>query len=276
MKAVSHRWLRSAASGRVAVALLVVLLSVVGFVVTKRAVDADRRAAADRQATSVAQQLSTLLTGRAGTFAVGLGSLLAAERVPNGGRFAALVGSATTTAGLDQAMWVESVTARGRRAYETRIGAPITRLIGGGPAPPAPSYLPATFTTGLPRPPFRPGVDVSGLPALATTLQNPASVFAGTATSEETVAGQRGFFVVQGAQFGRGPGSRGFLVVFAPAGWLGQYLNENPQLTAISLDGHGLAGALATTPAASQAFEALTQQWRVDVASEPASQNQAI
>ena len=276
MKAASHRSLRSAASGRVAVALLVVLLSVVAFVVTKHAVDADRRAAADRQAASVAEQLSTLLTGRAGTLAVGLGNALAGERVPDSHRFAALVGGATTTIGLGQAMWVESVTARARRAYESRIGAPITRLFGGGPAPAAPSYLPATFTTGLPSPPFRPGVDVSSLRALATTLQNPASVFAGTATSEQTVAGQRGFFVVQGAQFGRGPGSRGFLVVFVPAGWLGQYLDENPRLTAISVGGHRLAGTLGTTPAASQSFLALTDRWRVDVASEPTTQLQAI
>ena len=273
MKAAWHRWLRSAASGRVAVGLVVVLLGVAGYIVTTHAVDSDRRAAADRQAATVAQQLSALLTERVGKLATGLGNALAGEPVPNGRRFAALVGGATTTVGLGQAMWVESVTAGGRRAYELRIGTPITRPPGSRPAPPARSYLPATFVTNLP---FRQGADMSALPALAATLQSPASVFAGTATSEETVAGQPGFFVVQGAQFGRGPGSQGFLVVFVPAGWLSQYLTENPHRTAISLDDRRLAGMLGTTPAASQSFVALTDRWQVDVASDPATQLQTI
>ena len=70
-------------------------------------------------------------------------------------------------------MWVEPVTSSGRSAYERRIGAPITRLPGTRPAGVAATYLPATFVTGLP---FRPGVDVSGLPALAATLRNPQAL----------------------------------------------------------------------------------------------------
>ena len=70
-------------------------------------------------------------------------------------------------------MWVEPVTSSGRSAYERRIGAPITRLPGTRPAGVAATYLPAMFVTGLP---FRPGVDVSGLPALAATLRNPQAL----------------------------------------------------------------------------------------------------
>ncbi len=171
-----------------------ILLSIAGFVVAARAVGADRSSTAQRSAEIYAEQVRGLLQ-QAETFTVGLASALEGERVPNGGRFAALEGSAATTVGLTQAMWVEQVSSSGRHAYERRIGAPITQLPGKRPARAAASYLPATFVTGLP---FRPGVDVSGLPALAATLRNPTSVFAGTATPTETVAGQRGFFVVQG------------------------------------------------------------------------------
>ncbi len=260
-----HRWLRSGVPGRIAVALLVVVLSLVGFFVIKHAVDADRRATSRRQAKTDAQQIRGLLE-RGGSYAVGLGNALAGEPVPNGRRFAALVGSTTTIVGLADAMWVERVTAPGRHAYERRIGAPITHLPGGQVAAPAASYLPATFVAGLP---FRPGADMSGLPVLAAALENPASVFAGTATSEQQVAGQSGFFLVQEAQFGRGPGSQGFLVVFIPAGWLSVSLNQPLGRAAISLEGRRLAGTLGTKPAASESFEALTRQWRIDVAEEP-------
>ena len=182
--------------------------------------------------------------------------------MPNGQRFAALEGSAATTVGLTQAMWVEQVTSSGRSAYERRIGAPITQLPGTRPAKPATTYLPATFVTGLP---FRPGVDVSGLPVLAATLRNPTSVFAGTATPVEKVAGQRGFFVVQGARFGQGEGSNGFLVVFVPTGWLNSSLGDLNRI-AIGLDGHRLAGTFDATSAAGVDFDVLTQGWRVDVA----------
>ena len=111
-----HRWLRSAASGRVAVPLIVVLLSVAGFIAAKRAVDSDRRDTAQRRAETDAQQIRGLLE-RAGTFAVGLGNALQGERAPDRRRFQALVGSATTTVGLSDAMWVERVNALGRPTY---------------------------------------------------------------------------------------------------------------------------------------------------------------
>jgi PAS domain S-box-containing protein len=260
-----HGWLRSTGSARIAVPLLVVLLSATGFVVNTRAVGDERANAAHRRAGVQALEIQGQLQ-RARAFAIGLGNALEGERVPGGRRFAALQGSAATTAGLTAAMWVERVTRRTRRDYERRIGAQITRPPGRQVAGPAATYVPATFVTGVA---VRPGADMTRVPALAATLRDPTSVFAGTATPVASLAGRRGFFVVQGAHFGRGPGSQGFLVVFVPADWLSVSLNLDPHRTAISLAGRSLNGALAGARAAGQGFEALTRRWRVDVAREP-------
>ena len=265
VRQIWSRRLHAAAPAWVAVLLVVLLLSLVGFVVTTRLVDDDRSSAAHRSAQTHASQVRGLLE-QALTFSTGLASALDGESVRNAERFKALEASAATAVGLTQAMWVEPVTNRGRRAYERQIGAPITQLPGTRPAAPAATYLPATFVTGLP---FRPGVDVSGVPALAATLRSPLAVFAGTATPAGTVAGQRGFFLVQQARFGRSGGNSGFLVVFVPAGWLDSSLGGDSSQVAISQDGHRLAGTLDAAPAAGTTFDALTQDWRVDVAPVP-------
>ncbi|MEA2197925.1 MAG: hypothetical protein QOJ25_1976 [Solirubrobacteraceae bacterium] len=251
--------------------LLVILLSVAGYVVTTRAADDERGNAAHRRAETQALAVQGQLE-QTHAFAVGLGNALAEERAPGARRFAALVGSAATTVGLTDAMWVERITGPGRRNYERRIGLPITTPPGTQVATPAATYLPATFVTGVG---LRPGADMSGLPALASTLRDPTSVFAGTATPVASLARQRGFFLVEGGQYGHGPGSQGFLVVFVPADWLSVSLNLDPHRTAVSLDGRPLAGPLAGPPAASQGFEALTRRWRVVVAREPPSALQA-
>src|SRR5258707_180091 len=77
------------------------------------------------------------------------GNALPEERDPAGRRFAALVGSAATTVGLTDAMWVERITGPGRGNYERRIGLPITTPPGTRVATPAATYLPATFVTGV-------------------------------------------------------------------------------------------------------------------------------
>ncbi|MEA2306102.1 MAG: hypothetical protein QOH43_3382, partial [Solirubrobacteraceae bacterium] len=271
MDAPQHGWLRSTGSARVAVPLLVVLLSVAGFVVTNRAVGEERANAAHRRAEAQAVEVQGQLQ-RVRAFAIGLANALQSEPVPNARRFAALEGSATTTIGLTAAMWVQRVTEQGRPAYERRIRAPITRPPGQQGAGPAATYLPATFVTGVA---VRRGADMARVPALAATLWDPTSVFAGTATPVASLAGQRGFFVVQGAQFGRGPGSQGFIVVFVPADWLSVSLNLNPRRTAVGLDGRPLSGALATAPAAGKSFDGLTRRWRVEVALEPPTALQA-
>jgi len=269
--AARHGLLRSPGFARWAVPLLVVLLSLAGFVVTTRAVSDERRNAAQRRAAAQSLEVQGQLD-RARAFAIGLGNALEGERVANGRRFAALEGSATTTVGLTAAMWVERVTHRTRSDYERRIGAPITKSPGASIAGPAATYLPATFVTGVA---VRPGADMALVPALAATLRDPTSVFAGTASAVASLAGQRGFFVVQGARFGHGAGSQGFLVVFVPANWLSVSQNLDPHRTAISLDGRPLNGALASAPVAGRSFESLTRRWRVDVIREPRTALQA-
>src|ERR1700757_2780440 len=112
---VWRRWLHTAASARVAVPLFVLLLSVAGFFVTTRLVDADRSAAARRLAGSDAAQVLVLLQ-QAGSFSTGLASALEGEPVRNAGRFKALADSSLTPVGLAQAMWVNPVTSSGRSA----------------------------------------------------------------------------------------------------------------------------------------------------------------
>jgi PAS domain S-box-containing protein len=260
MQAARDRRLRRAPSARVAVPLLVAVLSVAGLLVTEHVIHADRRAAASRRADVDTLQTRELLE-RARSFGVGLAGALEGERAPDRRRFAALDGSAASTVGLTVAMWVERVSGRQRRAYERRIGAPIARLPGSRPTAPRGTAFPATFLTGVP---LRRGVDVSGLPALAATLRDPAAVFAGTGTPLQPFLGRRGFFVVQAARFGRGPGSKGFLVVFVPGDWLNLNLNEDPSRVAVSLDGRRLSGGLRAAPAAGQRFEALAGNWRLD------------
>ncbi|MDA0162624.1 PAS domain S-box protein [Solirubrobacter ginsenosidimutans] len=261
-----------AASARIAAPLAVVaVLSVAGGVATTRAAGTDRHRAAERRAERTGLQVRSALD-RARTFAVALGSAIEDEPVPDRRRFATLEGNATAAVGLTTALWIEAVTRRDRQAYERRIGSRIITLPGArGPAG-SEAFLPATFVTGvqLPR-----GTDLSGLQALAATLRDPTSVFAGTATSIATFAGRRGFFVVQGGRFGRGAGSRGFLVVFVPTGWLGLSLTEDVRRVAISLEGRRLEGGLRGTPETGTGFEALTRRWRVDVDAEPATAVQA-
>src|SRR5689334_6432052 len=177
---------------------------------------------------------------RASTYAVGLGSALEGERVPDGARFAALEGSASATAGLTTALWIEYVPARARAAYERRTAVAIHTL-SGRRAGPAAAYLPATFLTGVPQQ-LPPSVDVSAVRPLAATLRDPTAIFAGTATPLASFAGGTGFFLVQGGRFGRGPGSNGFLAVFVPSGWLSNSVTGDLRRVAISLDGRRLEG----------------------------------
>lgn len=243
MKTARHRWLRSAASPGVAVLLLVVLLSVAGFLVTKHLVNADRAAAARQRAANDAQQIEGLLE-RAGTFISGVGSALAGDSASDQTHFDTQVASETGTYLLADAMWVERVTAGERRRYEARIHGSIRRLVGARREGPANLYFPATFVTGLK---FRSGTDVSALPALAATLHSSASAVT-RASDVEVVEGQRGFFLVEAGQFGQRAGSSGFLVVFVPASWLTLASTLSLERTDIRLGGRELAGSLGGPP----------------------------
>jgi PAS domain S-box-containing protein len=228
------------------VGVLVLLLGVAGFLISEHVLSADREAAARERAAADTQLLQGLLA-RADTFVGGLGDALASEPAPDNSRFQALVGSETGTFLLSEAMWVERVAAGQRRRYRAR------------------------FQTGLP---FRAGTDVSRLPGLVSTLQR--SVSQGpSATDQEEIAGQSGFFLGQSAPFGHGPAGKGFLVLFVPASWFSLASTLDLQRAAISLDGRHLAGSASGTVAAGPSFSALARNWRVEAAADPATPLQA-
>jgi PAS domain S-box-containing protein len=263
---VSRSWLRSAGPARLALPALVVALSVAGYLVTSRSVRHDRDAAAAQRVQNESVRTQGVLnTARA--YVVGLGNALAGESRPDARRFAQLQGSAAGSVGLTDALWVEQVPAVRRAAYERRIGGTITRLTNGAsaPAPPADDYLPATYVTGPGQPGVRPGVDVATWPELAAALRDRRSVFAVAASTPGTLGGRPGFFLAQAARFGRGPGARGFLVVFVPRGWLTVGLEDDPRRVAIALDGRPLEGRLDSPPAATNRFEALARTWQIAV-----------
>lgn len=82
VRRVWRRWLHTVTTAGVAVWLFVLLLSVAGFVVTTRLVDADRSAAAHRSAETDAAQVLALLQ-QTETFSTGLATVLEGEPVRN-------------------------------------------------------------------------------------------------------------------------------------------------------------------------------------------------
>jgi len=153
--------------------LLVVAIGVAGYLLTTRLQERDREDAAKRRAQveSVGAQ-GALADARSAV--ASLGNVLAGEPDRSQRRFAQLAGGSAGSVGLIDAVWVQRIPAGARRAYERRLGAPITRLAGTGfvRAPPAPAYLPASFTTAT-RMELRSGVDVSTLVRPAGRDQQP-------------------------------------------------------------------------------------------------------
>jgi PAS domain S-box-containing protein len=257
--------------------VLIVLLAAVGYVLTSRTIGGDRDEAAARRVQVESIRTRGLLE-RARAYVAGLGNVMAGEPVAGQRRFSELVAGTTGSVGLADALWVQALDDRGRRAYERRLGAPVTRLTPSGHperAPRAASYLPATFVTPT-RPELRPGVDVSGWPALAGAIRNPASVFAVAASDPASLGGEPGFYLLTSGAFGRGFDSMGYLAVFVPAGWLTVSLQDDPRRVAISLDRRPLEGRLDVGTAASASFGALAHRWRVDVGRDPPSGLQSL
>jgi PAS domain S-box-containing protein len=270
-------WFRSASPARLALPALIVLLGFAGYMISAATIREDRQAAAARRAEIESVRAASVL-GRARAYVAGLGSVLAGEGKPDEQAFARLAGSTAGSVGLVDALWVETVAAAGRGGYELRLAAPITRLTRFGTfvrAPPAASYLAATFTSRT-RPELRPGVDVSDWPAVAHAIRDRANVFAVTASGPGSLGGEAGFYLLQAARFGRAPARPGYLVLFVPRGWLASTLEDDPRRMAISLDGKRLEGGLGSVPAASAGFDALARTWRIDVGNEDLTGLQAL
>ena len=266
-----HSWFGSSRSLSIVLVALIVLLGVGGYLLTSRTIDSDRGEAASRRA-----QVETVHTqevlGRARAYVAGLADVLASQPRPGQARFARWAAGTSASVGLDDVLWVQSVSRAGRDRYERRLGVPITRLTASGRlerAPDARGYLPATFTSGT-RPELRPGVDVSGFPGLGPAIRDRASIFAVTASRLGSLGTEPGFYLLESATFGRAPGSRGFLVAFVPTGWFTTTLGGDPRRLSISQEGGRVEGELAAADA-SATFETLGRRWRIDVAREPPS-----
>jgi PAS domain S-box-containing protein len=269
-------WLRAVGSIGLALPVLIVLLSGLGYALTSETIRSDRNSDVTRRVQADSDGAQVIL-GRARAYVTGLGSILAGEPRPTERRFVEIAGGTAGGVGLLDALWVERVPGTERSRYEARIGAPITRATPTGGfalVPPAASYLAATFTTnGSPELP--PGTDVSRLPALPAALRRGSSASAVTASALGSLQGQQGFYLSKAGTFGRGPDSRGYLVVFVPQGWLTSSIGGDPRLLAIRLDGRRLEGA-AATPAASATFATLGRRWRVGVLRAPSTGLQSL
>ena len=271
VRTLPRSWPRPVVSLWIALPALIVLIGVAGFLVTAEAIRRDQEAEAGRRAEVASVRTQTLLT-RARAYVAGLGDALAGEPAAGRRRFTRLAAATAGGVGITNVLWVEQVPQAERRAYERRLGARITRSASGGlaPAPAADSYLAVTYTSRT-RPELRPGVDVSGWPALAAAIRDPASVFAVSATRVGSLGPQPGFYLLRRGTFGPGPDNRGFLVVFLSRGWWTVSLESDPSRASISIDGELLEGGLEAAPVADASFDALGRRWRIDVASEPRS-----
>jgi PAS domain S-box-containing protein len=255
---------------------LIALLSAAGYFVTSETIRGDRDSDVARRV-EVDTVGAQVILGRARSYVVGLGTILAGEPVARQQRFVQLAGGTAGGVGLLDALWVERLPASARRSYEARVGAPITRLTPAGsfePAPTAPSYLPATFTTnGIPELPS--GVDVSHWPGLGAALRVRSSASSVSVSELGSLGGQPGFYFLQRDSFGHGSDSRGYLVVFVPQGWLTSSIGADPRLLAVSVDGGHLEGF--DSPSARNAsFAMFGRQWRIDVAAAPVTGLQTL
>jgi PAS domain S-box-containing protein len=258
--------LRYPRSFRVGIPALILVIGVAGYVLTTRLGAADRQAAIERHAQLQSVQAQSALSS-ARTFIARLANVLQSESRRGRRRFAELAGSASSGAGLIDVMWVQRVAGPDRARYERLHNRPITRLTR-TQALPAPEsvagYLPVTYSTET-RQELLPGSDISQWPGLPAAIRDRDSVFAVGATLPGRLGVEPGFYLLQAADFGRGPDRRGYLAVFLPRGWLTVELGEDRRAIAVSVDGRRLEGELAERGAGA-GFEALGRRWRIDVA----------
>jgi PAS domain S-box-containing protein len=233
---------RSARSSGVLLVALVVLLGVAGYVLTTTTIRHDREEAAEQRAQVEVVHTQEVL-GRARAYVAGLANVLAREPEPGQARFASWAGATSASVGLNDVLWVERVQASGRERYQ------------------------ATYTSQT-RPELRPGVDVTRFPALGAAIRDRARIFAVGASRAGALGGEPGFYLLQAANFARGPRSSGYLVAFVPRGWFSTTLGGDPRRVAISEDGRMIEGALDSVDA-SAGFEMLGRNWRIDVARDP-------
>ena len=266
-----HSWLRSAKSPSAALAALILLLGVGGYLLTSTTIGRDQDAAAARRAQVEAVHAQEVL-GRARAYVAGLADVLAGERARGQALFARLSGGTAASVGLDDVLWVQRVPRDERARYGRLRGVQITRWTPSGRferAPAAATYFPATFTSRT-RPELRPGVDAAGFAGLGAALRDRARIFAVGASRPGSLGPEPGFYLLEAAAFGRGRDSGGYLAAFVPRWWFSTTLGGDPRRVAINENGRRIDGDLQSVHATAS-FDLLGRRWRVDVGREPPS-----
>jgi PAS domain S-box-containing protein len=127
-------------------------------------------------------------------------------------------------AGFPVAAWVEQVPASRRAAYERRVGHPIVARDRRGRIAPVgarPSYLPATFVSGI-APTAVPGIDLGGEPGMASAVTRASALQIALATPLATLRdGTNGLFLIRSVPRLTGEVVEpGFALVFVSDLWL--------------------------------------------------------
>jgi PAS domain S-box-containing protein len=233
------------------VIVVVMLLSVSGYLVTSRTVDVDRRSAAERSAQVTSVRTQGVL-GRIRGAVVALAGALADVRRPDQSRFAQLANLTAGSTGLLDVIWLQRTAAADGAS------------------------LVVTFTSRT-QPDLQPGMDVSHWPALAEAIGPGASLAAVTASDVGSLGSRPGLFLLETATFGVGAeGHQGILVAFVPRGLLTVELGLDPRRVAIDVNGRRLEGGLDSRPAADASFEALGRSWGIAVGAERSSGLQSL
>jgi PAS domain S-box-containing protein len=245
---------------QIAPVVLVLGLSVAGFLVARLLGERDARRDSEHRAEIAAAQIrgrveqGASLAESLRRFMVGVGG-----RGPTGAEFETTASRWLSPAGFPAAAWVERVPAGERAAYERRIGGPIVTRDRQGdvrPAPARPSYLPATLASGIP-PTALPGVELAGAPGIGAALRRASSLYDAGATPLSTLQdGSKGLFLVQFApRLVDGIVEPGYVAVFVPELWLRAAATE-PSTLRLTVGGTSTGGRPSGASAATTFTEA--------------------
>ena len=171
------RW--SASPRQVGPVVLVLLVTVAGFIGARLLGERDARREAEHRADVAAAQIRGRVQQGA-SLADSLRRLMVGVAGPGvtGKEFARNSARWLSPAGFPAAAWVEQVPASERAAYERRIGHPIVtqdRRGGVERAGTRPSYLPATLVSTIP-PTTVPGIELSAEPGFRAALSRASTI----------------------------------------------------------------------------------------------------
>jgi PAS domain S-box-containing protein len=248
---------------------VVLVLTAVGFFVTRAHSESDARHDSSHRADIAAVRVRDQVA-QASTLVDGVRRFLAGPDSASV-QFADIGARWLSPVGLPAAAWIERVPGSERAGYERRTGRMIVVPTSSGGIRSAdlrPAYLPATLVTGSP--PFTsPGLDLGGIPGVATAVARPQTAYRVNATPLVRLPDRTtGLFLVQSAQrLSRGVVEPGFVVLFLPASWLlaGATDTTGPTSGVQVAVGGTSAGDLGDAPTAESSFAAAGQRFAVRV-----------